>query len=97
MLSEQEIQNKLQSLGAKVSRLGPMMREVGEIIMGRAILSMTEKLTPDERRHFTTLDVKAGEAYLAAHGIEPLTQARFDAIHDETWQEFFAQLEKAEK
>lgn len=93
MLSEQAIQEKLKGLGIiKTSELKTIMQDVGQIIIGRALIAMTKDFTPEERQNLFDRGPEEVHAYLAEKNIPPLTQQNFDTIHDDTWHEYFAKL-----
>ena len=93
MMSEQDIIGELERLGYKNAEIRGAMKDVGMIIVGRALAAYLQTLPEDERAKLQALSPEEMEAYLAKHPqLPPFSQASFDAIHDDTWREYFAAM-----
>lgn len=93
MMSEQHIIEELERLGYKNAEIRSVMKDVGAIIMGRALGAYLQTLPENERATLTALSQEEMERYLAEHPhLPPFSQESFDKIHDDTWQEYFAAM-----
>ena len=93
MMSEQEITQELERLGYKSAEIRSAMKDVGTIIIGRAMAAYLETLPESERATLTAFSPEELESYLAKHPhLPPFSQEAFDKIHDDTWREYFAAM-----
>jgi hypothetical protein len=91
MISEETIVAKLKGIGFKDPEIPTVMRDVGQIIYGKVLAAYLPTLPEAERMHITTLRSEEAQQYLTeqAGSIPTFPQAQFDAIHDETWEDYF--------
>lgn len=93
MMSEQDIIGELERLGYKNAQIRSAMKDVGSIILGRALAAYLQTLPESERKMLTSLSPDEMQQYLAAHPhLPPFSQESFDKIHDNTWREYFAAM-----
>jgi len=93
MMSEQEITQELERLGYKNAEVRSTLKDVGTIIIGRALAAYLETLPESERATLTALSPEEMENYLAKHpNLPAFSQEVFDKIHDDTWREYFAAM-----
>lgn len=95
-MSEPEIVKELKQIGFSDAEIPDIMRDVGGIILGNAYVAFLENVPEDERTQLREMQPEQLQKYLADHAmaLPPLSQEQFDAIHDETWQDYFKTVGK---
>ena len=95
MLSPIGCKERLLALGAKEEDLEAMMQDVQKIIYGKIFSELAVKLTPELQAALTGKKPEELEAYLKEHpdALPGLTTIRLQEITDQTWQQYFTQLE----
>jgi len=93
-MSESEIIKKLRQLGVEESEIPTAMQGVGQVIIGKALVSLFSVLPQAERDRVVALSPEALRQYFDEHPelLRNITQAKFDTIHDDTWQEYFSSI-----
>ena len=94
-MTETAIIDHLERHGITGVRTSEIMQEVAQLIMARVYEFIKERLSPEERAYVETCTDEEAQSYFTEHRgtIPSLTQAEFDAIHDDTWREFFESLQ----
>ena len=96
MLQESEIRSRLRALGAKESDVRTILQQVGFIVLIKALAEYVPTL-PEPLRHNIQIGSQSDIRALlkANHDTLPgFSQATFDNVHDEVWEEYFATCEK---
>jgi len=90
-MNESEIVVGLKQIGFTEAEIPGVMRDVGGIILGKVYAVFLQNLPDDERARIGAMQSEQLQKYLAEHAamLSSLTQERFDAIHDETWRDYF--------
>lgn len=90
-MNEQEITEKLKHIGFTDAEVPGIMRDVGEIIYGKVTLVYLSLLSNEQRSHITSIPLEEQQRYLADHAgsLPSFSQSQFDAIHDDTWRDYF--------
>lgn len=91
MMSEPEIVGELKQIGFSDAEIPGVMRDVGGIIVGKVYAAFLENVPNDERTRISAMQPEELQKYLPEHArtLPPISQERFDAIHDGTWQDYF--------
>jgi hypothetical protein len=94
MMAEEEIVRRLTHIGFKDHEIPDVMQDVGKLIAGKAMLAYLSALPEDKGAPISSIIASEPEelqSYLTEHAAElpPFSQAKFDAIHDDTWREYF--------
>lgn len=83
----------MERLDYKNAEIRSVMKDVGTIIVGRALAAYLQTLPENERAALTALSPEEMEEYLAKHPhLPPFSQEAFDKIHDDIWREYFAAM-----
>lgn len=91
MLSEQEIISRLKEIGFQDTEVPSVMKDVAEIVCGRALAEYLPALSQEERAKLASLETQELQGYLEEHAdaLPRFSQEAFDRIHDDTWREYF--------
>lgn len=91
-MSEQHIIARLREAGIAERDIPSTMRDVGMLILGRAMERILSTLPQDERERLGKLLPAEIEEYVKMRPelLGAIDQEKFDAIHDGTWNEYFA-------
>ena len=96
MLQKDEIVARLKQAGCPTEEIPKVLGEVGLIISGRAFAQYLDTLPPEKRAEVLAFEPKDMQEYFERQKDLPsFSQEKFDAIHDETWQEYFGSVESA--
>jgi hypothetical protein len=81
----------LKGIGFSDAEIPVVMRDVGGIIYGKVFAVFLQAVPEDECVRIIAMQPEEIQKYLADHAmtLPPLSQEQFDAIHDETWQDYF--------
>ena len=84
----------LREKGVAEGAIAKTMRDVGVIILGRAMEVIVAQLPEDERAHLSKCLPAEIETYFKERPqlLTVMTQEKFDAIHDGAWNEYFAAI-----
>ncbi len=94
MMSEEQLQERLQQQGHKAGDIRATMRDIGKLIVARAAAEYFMRLPEDVREQLSGVPETELRQYLAEHrdSLPAMSQEEFERIHDATWEEYFASI-----
>ena len=94
MMSSLEIKRKLKRAGYTELQINGVICDIGLIICAKALGLYLQSLPENMRKHILALSPEEQLTYFGNNyaKLPKLDQAQFDAVHDQTWHDYFASL-----
>jgi ATP-dependent Lon protease len=87
MMNEQEITERLQSLGLNQKEMRAVMADVAQVIIAKATEKYLHTLPENERARIQSLSAEDLQNNVGS--LPTFSQETFDCIHDEVWGSYF--------
>ncbi len=90
-MTEDDIKARLLRLGFSQDELPRIMYDVGAIILGKAMAAYMPTLSEEQKLELAALPSEDVARYFEEKKatFPSMPQHEFDAIHDETWRDYF--------
>ena len=96
MMNEQEIISTLKRIGFEEDKIPEIMQDVGKVIYAKVLAAIINEMPEHDRARISSMQGEELQIYFADHqsALPHFSQADFDAIHDDTWKDYFETVGK---